>query len=189
MVCISIGELDMRSNWTRGILSRIDRFAGTVDKATLVICVALGGGMVGVLISGVIARYIMQNPMVWTEEIARALMIWTALLGISIVARRRSHLGVVLLMVRLPMSWQRFVKLFTDGLSMWFLCVLTVYGVRMVESAKTQIETATGISMSYFFICVPICGLLTMIQLAVVMLIDLSRWGTPISPYNKESNT
>jgi TRAP-type C4-dicarboxylate transport system permease small subunit len=91
--------------------------------------------------------------------------------------------------VRLPMPWQRLVKLFTDGLTMWFLYVLTVYGIRMVETGKTQIETATGISMSYFFICVPMCGLLTMIQLGVVMLVDLSRWGTPISPYNKENST
>ncbi len=98
-------------------------------------------------------------------------------------------LGVTLLVVRMPMSLQRLVKLFTDGLTMWFLYVLTAYGFRMVETGKAQIETATGISMSYFFICVPLCGLLTMIQLGVVILIDLSRWGTPISPYNKESST
>jgi hypothetical protein len=56
----------------------------------------------------------------------------------------------------------------------------------MVETGKTQIETATGISMSYFFICVPLCGLLAMIQLGVTMLTDLSRWKTAISPYSRE---
>jgi TRAP-type C4-dicarboxylate transport system permease small subunit len=145
--------------------------------------------MAAVLISGVIARYVMQNPMVWTEEIARALMIWMAFLGISIATRQRSHLGVTLLVVRLPVQLQRLIKLFTDGLIMWFLYVLTVYGIHMVETGKTQIETATGISMSYFFACVPLCGILTMIQLGVVILIDLSRWGTYVSPYNEESGT
>jgi TRAP-type C4-dicarboxylate transport system permease small subunit len=85
----------------------------------------------------------------------------------------------------LSMPLQRSVKLFTDALTMGFLYVLTVYGIRMVETGTAQIETSTGISMSYFFLCVPLCGLLTMIQLGVVMLLDLSRWGTPISPYNK----
>jgi TRAP-type C4-dicarboxylate transport system permease small subunit len=179
----------MKQDWMRKTLLRIDRVAAILEKTTRITCVALGGSMVAVVTSGVIARYVVRNPMVWTEEIARALMIWTAFLGISIAVRQRSHLGVTLLAVRMPISLQRLVKLFTDGLIMWFLFVLTVYGFQMVETGKAQIETATGISMSYFFICVPLCGLLTMIQLGVVMLIDLSRWGTAISPYNKEGIT
>ena len=174
----------MRTKGMRELLSRIDKVAGIVEKTTRISCVVLGGGMAVVVISGVIARYVMKNPMVWTEEIARALMIWTAFLGISIASRQRSHLGVTLLVVRLPMPLQRLFKLFTDGLSMGFLYVLTVYGIRMVETGTAQIETATGIAMSYFFMCVPLCGLLTMIQLGVVMIIDLSRWGTSISPYH-----
>ena len=179
----------MSKNWMQGLLSWIERLTGTLEKVTKASCVMLGGAMALVLISGVIARYVMRNPMIWTEEIARALMIWTAFLGISIANRQRSHLGVTLLVLRLPILFQRLVKLFTDGLTMWFLYVLTVYGVRMVKSSRTQIETATGISMSYFFMCVPLCGLLALIQLSVVILIDLSRWRTLLSPYDKESNT
>jgi TRAP-type C4-dicarboxylate transport system permease small subunit len=179
----------MKQDWMRKTLFRIKKVSDKLEKVTRIACVALGGSMVAVVTSGVIARYVMRNPMVWTEEIARALMIWTAFLGISIAVRQRSHLGVTLLAERMPILLQRLVKLFTDGLIMWFLIVLTVYGFKMVETGKAQIETATGISMSYFFICVPLCGLLTMIQLGVVMLIDLSRWGTAISPYNKEGIT
>jgi TRAP-type C4-dicarboxylate transport system permease small subunit len=175
----------MKPNGMKCLIIRIDTVAGFVEKATRFICVALGGSMAAVVICGVIARYIMKNPIVWTEEIGRALMIWTAFLGVSIAARHRSHPGVTLLMVRLSMPLQRSVKLFTDALTMGFLYVLTAYGIRMVETGTTQIETSTGISMSYFFICIPLCGLLTMIQIGVIMLLDLSRWGTPISPYNK----
>lgn len=173
----------------KGFLFQIDRVAGKLEKVTRITCVAMSGCMVAIVTSGVVARYLMQNPMVWTEEISRTLMIWTAFLGISIAVRKRSHLGVTLFVVRMPMSLQRLIKLFTDVLTMWFLYVLTVYGFRMVETSKGQIETATGISMGYFFICVPICGLLSMIQQSIITLIDLSRWGTPISPYYKQSST
>ena len=74
----------MRLNVMERLLSLIDKVADKVETATRVTCVTLGGGMVVVLICGVIARYVMKNPMVWTEEIARALMIWMAFLGISI---------------------------------------------------------------------------------------------------------
>lgn len=179
----------MKQDWMRKTLFRIDRVADKLEKATRIICVVFGGSMVAVVTSGVIARYVVRNPMVWTEEIARALMIWMAFLGISIAVRQRSHLGVTLLAERMPISLQRLVKLFSDGLIMWFLFVLTVYGLQMMETGKSQIETATGISMSYFFVCVPLSGLLTIIQLGLVMLVDLSRWGTTISPYNEESIT
>jgi TRAP-type C4-dicarboxylate transport system permease small subunit len=185
---IEENRLTMKPDGMRGLLLRIDEVAGKLEAATRITCVALGGIMVAVVISGVIARYIMRNPMVWTEEVARALMIWTAFGGISIAVRQRSHLGVTLLVVRLPISLQYVVKLLGDGLSMWFLYILTVYGFRMVETGNAQIETATGISMSYFFICVPLCGLLTMVQLGVVMLNDLARWRSPVSPYTKRSN-
>jgi TRAP-type C4-dicarboxylate transport system permease small subunit len=179
----------MRTNRIREFFSCIDKVADILEKTAKYSCIVLGGSMAVVVISGVVARYVMKNPMVWTEEIARALMIWTAFIGISIAARHRSHLGVTLLVVRLPIILQRLVKLFTDALSMGFLYVLTVYGFQMVETGKVQIETATGITMNYFFICVPLCGLLTMIQLGVVILVDLSRWGTSISPYHNGDST
>lgn len=171
----------------RGLLYRIDRMAEKLDRATKAVCVVLGGSMALVVICGVIARYVMQNPMVWTEEISRALMIWVAFLGISISVRRRSHIGVELIISKLPIPWQRFFKIITDGLTMWFLFVLTVYGIRMVETSTVQIETATGISMSVFFICVPLCGLLAMIQLGVVRLFDLARFGNPNFPFHKHN--
>ena len=179
----------MRSFGMKVLLSQIDRFAGKLEKVTRISCVVMSCSMVAIVSSGVIARYLMRNPMVWTEEISRTLMIWTAFFGISIAVRKRSHLGVSFFVARMPISLQRLIKLFTDGLTIWFLYVLTIYGFRMVESSKSQIETATGISMSYFFICVPICGLLAMIQQSIIILIDLSRWGTPISPYYKQSST
>ena len=179
----------MKTNGIGEFLSCIDKVAGIVEKVAKFSCVVLGGSMAVVVISGVIARYVMKNPMVWTEEIARALMIWTAFIGISIASRHRSHLGVTLLVVWLPIMLQRLVKLFTDALSMGFLYFLTLYGFQMVETGRVQIETATGITMSYFFMCVPLCGLLTMIQLGVVMLVDLSRWGTSICPYHNGDNT
>ena len=182
-------KLPMRPHGMKGLLSRIDRVAGKLEKVTRITCGAVSSSMVAIVTSGVVARYLMRNPMVWTEEISRILMIWTAFLGISIAVRQRSHLGVSLVMERMPMSLQRLTKLLTDGLTMWFLYVLTIYGFQMVETSKSQIETATGISMGYFFICVPICGLLSMIQQSAIILIDLSRWGTPISPYYKKSAT
>ena len=167
------------------IVKKITRIADIVEKVVLVVAVIMGGLMTFVVIFGVFARYIVQNPAVWTEELARALMIWTAYLGISVVLRRRGHLGIHYVVTKLPISLQRIVKLFNDTLICIFLVVLIMKGLDMVAAAKTQFEPATGITMNYPFSIVPLCGVLTITQLFLQVLVDFSLWGTKISPFDQ----
>ena len=165
------------------VVARIDRIADVVAFITNIGCVVIGAIMTLVVIAGVFSRYIMQNPMVWTEEIARMAMIWTAYLGMSIATRRRGHLGVLYFLQKSPLGVQRLIKLCTDIMIVVFLYVLIVNGVKMVMAAKIQIEPATGIIMSYPFLIVPLSGVLMLIQHILVMLVDLLRWGTSVNPF------
>jgi TRAP-type transport system small permease protein len=164
---------------------RIERLGGVVEKMTSVPCVIIGGAMVVVVISGVFARYLFQNPMSWTEEVARFFMNWMALLGASIVTRHRAHLGLIYFIQKIPLPLQRLTKLLTDGLIMFFLYLLTVEGFQMAVAAKGQIEPTTGITMNYILSCVPLAGLLMIIQLALQMIVDLFHWGTSKSPFEE----
>jgi TRAP-type transport system small permease protein len=164
---------------------RVERLSTVVEKATSVPCVLLGGVMVAVVISGVFARYLLKNPMSWTEEVARFLMNWMALLGASIVTRHRAHLGLLYFIQKFPMPLQRLTKLLMDILIMVFLYLLTVEGYQMAVAATEQIEPTTGITMNYILACVPLAGLLMMIQLALQMVVDLFHWGTSKSPFEE----
>jgi TRAP-type transport system small permease protein len=167
------------------VVLRIEQLGGVIEKMTSVPCVILGGAMVIVVISGVFARYLMHSPMSWTEEVARFFMNWMALLGASIVTRHRAHLGLIYLIQKIPMPLQRLTKLITDGLIMFFLYLLTVEGFQMAVAAAGQTEPTTGITMNYILSCVPLAGLLMMIQLTLQMIVDLFHWGTSISPFEE----
>jgi TRAP-type transport system small permease protein len=167
----------------KGFVKWCDRAASIVNWPVKVICVFCAGAMTAVVLLGVGARYMIQNPMSWTEEVARYLMVYLALIGVSIVTRRRAHLGVLYFVMKFPLLLQRLIKFATDGAIMMFLYYLTVYGIKMVSAAKTQMEPATGITMDYVLLCVPICGALTMFQLAIQFIYDFSLWGTDVSPY------
>lgn len=173
----------MAEDKRKDLIVRIDRLADSVAFVTNIGCVVISGIMATVVIAGVFTRYVMQNPLVWTEEIARMAMIWTAYLGMSIVVRRRGHLGVTFFVQKFPLGLQRLVKLFNDFLIVVFLYILIVNGVKMVIAAKIQIEPATGIIMSYPFLIVPLSGILMMIQHGLVMLVDILQWRTNVSPF------
>ena len=55
---------------------------------------------------GVFTRYVMGHQSQWTEELARLLLIWVALLGASIAFIRRSHLGVDYFVNKLNEKWK-----------------------------------------------------------------------------------
>jgi len=177
----------MPSGRRQRVVIWINQAADLVETLANVPCLILGSCMVLVVISGVIARYVIQNPMSWTEEAARFLMNWMALLGVSIVTRHRAHLSVLYFVCQLPLWLQRLIKLVTDCLIMVFLYLLIVYGIRMVIDARLQIEPVTNITMNYILLCVPLCGVLTLIQLSLQVLVDVIQWGTAKSPFQIET--
>jgi len=71
--------------------------ARAVDVAAIVVFTA----MFGCVIAQVVFRYFLGDPLVWSDELARYLLVWCAFLGWVIAARRRSHLAVSMLESRL----------------------------------------------------------------------------------------
>jgi TRAP-type C4-dicarboxylate transport system permease small subunit len=165
------------------IVTGIEKVSTILEKMTMIPCVILGGAMVAVVMSGVFARYVVQNPMPWTEEVARFLMNWMALLGASIATRYRAHLGLLYFVQKFPITLQRLSKLLMDILIMVFLYILITEGFKMAAAASGQVEPTTGVTMNYILICVPLCGILMFVQLGLQMIVDLFRWGTSKSPF------
>ena len=165
------------------LVGRLEGISTLIEKTTMVPCVIFGGAMVAVVMSGVFARYVVRNPMPWTEEVARFLMNWMALLGASIATRYRAHLGLLYFVQKFPMPLQRLSKLLMDLLIMIFLYILTTQGIKMAAAAEGQLEPTTGITMNYILICVPLSGALMFIQLGIQMVVDLLSWGTSRSPF------
>lgn len=161
----------------------LDTVASLIERVSLFVSVLFGGGMVVIVIAGVIARYVMNNPFAWTEEASRFLMIWMVLIGMSVVTRNREDLCVEFLVIKFPVMLQRFIKLVNEILIMVFLYILTVKGFQMAVNAKMQIVPSLGITMFYPLLCISVGGLLTMIQLGLQMLIDIFMWKSRISPH------
>ena len=45
-----------------------------------------------ILFSGVVARYVFNAPLVWSDELASILFLWLAMLGAVIAFRRDEHM-------------------------------------------------------------------------------------------------
>jgi TRAP-type C4-dicarboxylate transport system permease small subunit len=151
-----------------------ERFAFRLNWINERLCAALVGGTVVIVWFGVFERYVFAMGMIWTEELARYVMIWAALLAIPCCAYRREHIAVDLLFCRLPRSWQKPGRLVLDSLGLFLFLFMFVYGLGMVEQGRTEYASIFGMTMFVPFLSVVVSSLLTIIQIAVTMLRDYS---------------
>lgn len=121
---------------------------------------------------GVLVRYVIPLPITFTEEAARYLMIWTALLAVSSGIARRDHIGVQLLVERLPVSARRMVLLLIDVLALAFFLFLMIYGIGLVEKGLTRFTMIFGVTKALPFAAVPVSAALASVQLMLVAVRD-----------------
>jgi TRAP-type transport system small permease protein len=126
---------------------------------------------------GVFVRYVWPLPLTFTEEAARYLMIWMALLAVSCGIARREHIGVQLLFDALPRGLQRVLLLAFDALAFAFFAFLLFYGIGMVERGGRSFTMIYGMTKSLPFAAVPVAAALACVQLVLVAVRDQVYFG------------
>ncbi len=55
---------------------------------------------IAVLFSGVVARFLLHRPLIWSDELASILFLWLAMLGAAVALRRGEHMRMTALLAR-----------------------------------------------------------------------------------------
>jgi TRAP-type C4-dicarboxylate transport system permease small subunit len=144
------------------------------DRALLSLTSILVAGltalMAGVVLLGVFTRYVLNDPLPWTEEAARYALIWLSWLGGGIALRRGAHIAVEFLLDAIPSAPARAVVLFAGrAAAIFFLAICVWYGIVLVQRVSFQSTIALGISMQLPYASVPVGSLLMIYHMLVVM--------------------
>jgi tripartite ATP-independent transporter DctM subunit len=73
----------------------------------------------GVLLSGVVSRYWLHKPLVWSDELASSLFIWLAMFGAVLALDRGEHMRMSAIVNKLPAHWRGF----SETLSAMVVCI------------------------------------------------------------------
>ena len=140
---------------------------------------------------GVVARYVLRVQIPWTEELARYLMIWAALLAISCGIARREHIGFRLLLERFPERMQKAFLIAFDLIAFAFFAFLCIYGIGMTGTGAKQFAMIFGMSMAVPYASVPVSALLACIQIVLAGIRDAGQieHGQPEAQLEAKSET
>jgi TRAP-type C4-dicarboxylate transport system permease small subunit len=115
------------------------------------------------VIWGVGSRYLFGAQASWSEELARLLMVWLALLGAALAAREDRHLGLDVIVRSWPEDTQRLGRLFVAFVTILFAAAIMAWGGgQLVEQrfASGQTLPALGIARGWFYLALPVSGTL-----------------------------
>jgi len=143
------------------------------------LCAAILAVMILDVGVGAFGRYLIDLPVTWTEELARYLMIWAALLAISCGVARREHVAVTALLDKLPKEARRQAGVAIDVLGFAFFAFLGYFGIDMTAQGATQYATIFEMTMWLPFAAVPISSALACVQLVLTGIRDFNLGTAP----------
>src|SRR6201986_5648329 len=92
------GPIVTQTTPPRGWLARIDRGLGWLVEVPAALLVVAD---IGVRLAGVVARFALHSPLVWSDELASILFLWLAMFGAVVALRRAEHMRMTASVARL----------------------------------------------------------------------------------------
>lgn len=107
--------------------------------------------MVASAMGQVLARYVFNVPLRWSEEMARYLFIWLSFLGAWLAWARRDHLGIDLLLESLPERAAQVLRILVELAVLTFAALSMYYGQRILAISAGQPSAVLRIPMAWVY--------------------------------------
>jgi TRAP-type C4-dicarboxylate transport system permease small subunit len=150
-------------------LTKVDHILAKAEAAVLITLVAV---MTVVVFLQVVYRYVLTQPLHWSEELARYLFVWLSILGATLGLQKRGHFGLDFFYRMFPDKGRRILQFLIYLLMGSVILVILVQGIKLVQITVLQESPAIGISMGWAYACLPVGAVLMAIHLLVISLKD-----------------
>ncbi|CAM5219226.1 hypothetical protein CDEF62S_05492 [Castellaniella defragrans] len=129
------------------------------QKIDALLLLVLTGALSFIAILGfaqVIWRYLLDQPLIWSEEVMRYSLIWIVFLGAGPVISRGQLAAVEFVSHAVPVRMGRLIRLGSALLCCIFWAVLVAYGTLILSSVNDMHSGTLEIPMSYVYAAIPL---------------------------------
>ena len=148
--------------------------AGAFDKASLFVCCALVTALLVCVSLGAVTRSL-GEPLIWTDELSRFLMVWLAVFGWIAASRKRIHVRIRFFQERLPQHAHQAAEIAIQSAITLFGALITAYSVALIGQNYELEATTLSISMAWMYAPMLLGGAITALQGASEVIETLRR--------------
>src|SRR5215204_2782800 len=77
-----------------------------------------------ILFAGVVARYALHRPLIWSDELASILFLWLAMLGAAVAFRRAEHMRMTAIVASAKPAMRAYLDLVATSAALAFLLLI-----------------------------------------------------------------
>ncbi len=112
--------------------------------------------MLVVVMLQVVARYGLNNPISWSEELSKALMVWSAFLVAPFAYREGTNVAIELFADAWPPLMRRISELIIAALILWIVVVFFRESVSLVARGMKVSASSLPVSIGVFYAVLPV---------------------------------
>ena len=164
------GETTAEVPRPRAFLTSLEAFLGRLVEVPAALLVV---AEIVILFAGVVARYVVHRPLVWSDELASILFLWLAMLGSAVAFRRGEHMRMTALVAMAgPRIWA-FLDVVATISALAFLLMIVAPSYEYAYEESYITTPALQIANSFRAAALPV-GITIM---ALFALLRLARYG------------
>ncbi|KGX91764.1 TRAP transporter small permease [Pontibacillus marinus] len=156
----------------RAIIKSIDG----LNKVLGVLLAVLLMVMSAVVFYQVFSRFVLDESLRWSEELARYIMIWAVFIGSALAIRKMELISVDAIKELMPEKAIKVLNILVYLASIVFLAVLVQYGFEMVSNVSTQTSPAMRIPMAWAYAAIPVGSIFMIINCIAIVIENIMNF-------------
>ncbi|WP_298023387.1 TRAP transporter small permease [uncultured Dysosmobacter sp.] len=157
------------------ILQIYSKFMDVIAKIEKVFLAVTGVLLVAVVLYQVILRYCFTAANAWSEELARYIFIYDALIASALAIQKNTHLQVDFLINTLKPKARCISNIISTLIGMVFLVFLFSYSLTLCTASSANMSAGLGVSMMVPYTCIPIGSILMLLASIEVVLKNIDQ--------------
>jgi TRAP-type C4-dicarboxylate transport system permease small subunit len=144
-----------------------------MDKLNLLLKFLLGAFSIVALIVltwQVLARFVFNSPLAWSDELVRYLLVWITFIGAGLAARysKLIRLDFLFNMVKFPRKVEIGLRSLSNILTIAFCIIILMYSWELLEIVHVQKSPSMKIPMSIPYLSIPLGSIIMLLNVIVV---------------------
>ncbi len=152
----------------------MDRLREYVNRVIFVVSSLLLTVMVATVAWQVTSRYVFNSPSIFTDELARFLLMWIGMLGTTYAFGSKAHLSMDYLHTFLKADTVKIIKIILPILSIIFMGFVMVWGGTLLTlNTMKQLSPVLYVPMGAVYSILPITGVINILYFVTCITDEL----------------
>ena len=146
------------------------RLLGLADRAVTGLLLAAMAAMVAVVSAQVALRYGMNRSIDWADELGRLAFVWSVFLAIPLGVREGSHIGIDLLVDKLPATARAGLRRAGAALAAALMLAIAWASVGVAREQWDELMSTVDVSVGWFIVPVAVGALFSAFHLLHIVI-------------------